>query len=579
MKDTLAPVPWDFLALPEAGIPARTIAHCSGAAFLGFRLAVEDDFIWYSRHPLDLWSGSGLVSWLTAQVLQALVERLGQDCLLFPAASQWASATALKQELLRGPLCPSPAHGSGQNHPDASLASPGLQYSYSGLSSYILAMVPVDFQAQPLLDAVQAEWKRISRLCWTWLGVRYPLDATQGVLWESQTKRALRFVWQVWPWQDLNHASALLRKIGADPLLDGPRSDAAGLWQANLTLLNHRFVSRQKTCDFASWEGQAGVNKDQVNRAYEAILDPVCSTPNGKHQAAAQSSPELLRLFQPQERLGALNIIKRVWPRAVLGAKDEAIAATSSAQQELMSLLVWTGNTAPLNFDAPSVPKRITEHHGWLLRSVPGQGVAWLPSGEVLACAQALQADFTAASSATINMAVAIPVGATSFARLLQTAGETTRNDDLSRETSAGQDAHLWIRLVSASRRQAEWRASFNNPALAWLSKAGYLSGIALDTNEAEAWCGQIKKIMCRLESYPQQQLITPSLAAILLADLESVGEATPAALEVRLACRAYLTPPTGSRPQLLSEFWNWLLLARFFVGARTRTEPSGFTA
>ncbi|RMD79030.1 MAG: type III-B CRISPR-associated protein Cas10/Cmr2, partial [Lentisphaerae bacterium] len=67
-------------------------------AFLVFQLGPVQDFIASARSTRDMWSGSYLLSWLTAHAIKAITDVLGPDHILFPAICEQGIFDAIHRE-------------------------------------------------------------------------------------------------------------------------------------------------------------------------------------------------------------------------------------------------------------------------------------------------------------------------------------------------------------------------------------------------------------------------------------------------------------------------------------------------
>lgn len=338
---------WHHNAIVSALEAARAANGEFAPAFLLFQIGPVQDFIAQARSTRDLWSGSYLLSWMMAHVMQIITDRLGPDCIVFPSLRgqplhDWLNGAKLKAARYAA---------KGKSFWD----SLGLEKSQDlvltpNLPNRCLAVVPADFDPEQL-EAVfdygpdgqprsqWSEWRRICEACWDYLNSRAQLcppnqENVKLRLWRFQCRHFWQVAWQLWPWPDVSQALDLFKAIplGKESALhlahkvawaipDAHKDDRnyrqgqlnrGWAWSANYQLLSHRLDARRQTRDFAAWQGELGAHKDSLSGKEEAIADQREWLPRAK------DNPELKHRFRKNDELGAVNLIKRVWDKAYL---------------------------------------------------------------------------------------------------------------------------------------------------------------------------------------------------------------------------------------------------------------------
>ena len=337
-------------------------------AFLLIQIGPVQEFIAQARSTRDLWSGSYLLSWLIAHGIKAITDEVGPDCVLFPSLRGQPLFDFLHKESLYDKL----GMWEELHHAQEQILTPNLPNRF-------LAVVP-EWQVQPLAvaaeKAMQEELQRIADRCSEWLKV----EDTARPRWNQQVRQFLTVHWQTWKWEEdvgkakKGHASlkqayeAATRGI-PDEHLD-PRNyrhwsrQESGVWKSEVS--NHppvidnpgfawavhyakvdKFLAaRRNTRDFEAWASgdnqRDGTVKDMLSGKEEVIGS----------EAWQQNLPNTKgHFFRENERLGAMNLIKRVWHRAYWEDKHchkrtprfdsvPAVAATPYA------IKMWTDSSA-----------------------------------------------------------------------------------------------------------------------------------------------------------------------------------------------------------------------------------------
>lgn len=363
------------------GLKIRTF----NPAFLLVQIGPVQDFIAQARTTRDCWSGSYLLSWLIAHGIKAVTDRIGPDCVLFPALRGQPLFDFLHKTELYAPLGlweeQVPNSSKQKLHADEQVLTPNLPNRF-------LAVVP---EGQAVFLAAAAERamrdeleKSISVACLDWFNRHPRLKLDDGTIqrWHQQLRQFLTVHWQVWPWepdmpkaiqqlktlplgkesagdQGISPATALERayvaaregipnndldprnyrhesrkegdiwksKITSDP--DGlPRIENPGFaWAAHYAQIEFHLAARRHTRDFERWgliPGITGELQKQADQSREGATKDVLS---GKEESigSRQWQEGLVNLpghlFRDDERLGAVNILKRIWHVAYLDEK------------------------------------------------------------------------------------------------------------------------------------------------------------------------------------------------------------------------------------------------------------------
>lgn len=298
-------------------------------AFLLFNLGPVQEFIAQARSTRDLWSGSYLIAWLMAHALHGLAEQLGPDCIVFPSLRgqplyDWLNRRRLQEARFRQKEKESLSFWDEWQPTSEQLTIPSLPNRF-------LAVVPADFDVASVVVApMMREWERIADAC------RAYLPALPGApLWDDQVEKAFQTAWQVWPWKNPQDAIALWKQFdreGSARLAcarkaaeDIPAADRDGrcyplrsgwAWSANYALCAHRLDARRQTHDFRSAAAigpatDSRRSKDALSGVEEAVTDEAWLD-------RVDGDERLRHLFRKSGRLGAANLVKRVWHAAYL---------------------------------------------------------------------------------------------------------------------------------------------------------------------------------------------------------------------------------------------------------------------
>ncbi len=265
------------------------------SALLLFQIGPVQEFIAQARSTRDLWSGSYLLSWMIAHAAKEIAEAAGgPESLIFPA---------LKDQPLYQHLCKQVTERSLIGIPN--------------FPNRLLALVPADFDVKKrVVDKVfrgpTSVWQGIADSCLAYLERdTRPLKDAARELWEAQVDHFWQTSWQLWPLSLTTEER--LKQI---PLPKRYRSgSAASEWVGHYLLAAQRLDARRQTRAFVAAPVVAGADrlhaKDGFSGRDEAILSRVDFDDY-------RSNWNLRFLFRKDEALAAPNLIKRLWPDAVL---------------------------------------------------------------------------------------------------------------------------------------------------------------------------------------------------------------------------------------------------------------------
>jgi len=331
---------WNHVAVTSALEGTRSEDGKLAPALLLFQIGPVQEFIAQARSTRDLWSGSYLLSWLASSALQKISEDLGPDSVIFPALRgqplyDWRNREILAASKFKTGKKESKSFAEAYGIDSREFQQLALTPS---LPNRILAIVPAGYDAEAVATAVREEFETIANSCWEFFQKHQPLAADDKDMWKAQTDGFLQTSWQVWPWADIDKTAELLKSVlgvGANALERSmsaakaipskhqdtrcyPHSQQAGFaWAGNFALLSHRLDARRATRDFTAWPSSgSGREHDAYSGKEEALID-------ADWLKGAQGVPDIRHLFRGNEKLGAINLIKRVWHLAYLAPDHE----------------------------------------------------------------------------------------------------------------------------------------------------------------------------------------------------------------------------------------------------------------
>ncbi|MGO9245597.1 MAG: type III-B CRISPR-associated protein Cas10/Cmr2 [Verrucomicrobiia bacterium] len=307
-------------------------------AFLLVQIGPVQEFIAQARTTRDLWSGSYLLSWLIAHGIKAVTDEVGPDCVLYPALRGQPLFDFLHMESLFEKL----DLWNDLHHSHEQILTPNLPNRF-------LAVLPA-WEAPQLAVAVERamaeELKRIADECAKWLKVEPEALAR----WNQQVSQFLTVHWQTWTWETdvtkvvagheglqraYEAATRGIPKEDLDPRnyrhqscekADGWHSKASDdppvidnpgfAWAAHYQKVDGLLAARRNTRDFDAWaagdDKRDGAVKDMLSGKEEVVGSE-------RWQKGLSNIPG--HHFHENERLGAMNLIKRIWHRAYLDEK------------------------------------------------------------------------------------------------------------------------------------------------------------------------------------------------------------------------------------------------------------------
>jgi len=389
----------------------RIERHQFKPAFLLVQMGPVQEFISQARPTRDLWSGSYLLSWLLAHGIKAVTEQVGPDSVLFPALrGQPLFDFVHKKELYetlglwtaQEPL-----------HLDEHILTPNLPNRFLA----VVPEWEAGRLAEAAKRAIETELGALSTECKAWLKRQgHALDASAQQRWDQQVRQFLTIHWQVWPWAgDVSTAAANFHQLPTGkekaqgqqmspseslqaaydaattgiPFADlDPRNykhrswpeggvwksacvDAEGkdlqegdepiiensgfAWAAHYAAAEFYLAARRNTRDFSPWgqwqDGKCadlrqreGATKDVLSGKEESIGDETWQ------KALAELSHHF---FREGDRLGAINLIKRIWHVAYLDEK-KGLKRRRVAFDSVPAVAAATWREALLNATAPA---------------------------------------------------------------------------------------------------------------------------------------------------------------------------------------------------------------------------------
>lgn len=340
-------------------------------AFLLFNLGPVQDFIAAARRTLDLWSGSYLLSYLVASALKHIALTLGPDQVIFPnLCGQPIFDLLLTEEVWNKafigekPLWDSLGYGKG--YPQRRLLTPSLPNRF-------LALVPAPAAknvAEATAQVIRTTLREIAESVWK--AAETKLDpihkiSPQKERFFAQIERHLEISWQIVPWPQLpdqakDMAAVLpsspehtplaglqtilglaarmpkehrdVRNFECERFPDGPkrgwkdksklRADAkldnpGAAWSALYSLLNWQLDGVRTNRAWQAWckaDDAVGLmnTKDSLTGKEEAVLNLIGSEVSEELALKLSKAIGPAKLFKKGEALGAVTLIKRIWP-------------------------------------------------------------------------------------------------------------------------------------------------------------------------------------------------------------------------------------------------------------------------
>ncbi len=376
-------------------------------SLLVFQLGPVQEFIAQARSTRDLWSGSYLLSWLTAHAAATVVETCGETALVFPHPDQ---------PMLRA------VRGDGS-----------LDALRPTIPNRVLAVVPaeeVNRIAEAAETAIRGALNALATPCWEWLSCESKKIGEDIDLyrkrWCQQLKLFPQFTWHAVP-------------------LDGG-------WQKAFKDLMLAHAARRQTRDFACWltdPEQTGSTKDVLSGREETIgsekLWETIKEDAIFKDAGPFATPNLTKRLYPHCALRALLRLPeaRYWyaigKESTREIAEANRAGTTSAKDEkgepvpgnpYIAILAMDGDKmgAHLNslgsreeltafsralaiFATTHAHKIVADAKGQLIYAGGDDVLAMLPADGAIACARKLRDAFRQVVNGNLDVSCGIAVG------------------------------------------------------------------------------------------------------------------------------------------------------------------------
>lgn len=296
------------------------LTGCNGQpAFLTLQLGPVQDFISQARSTRDLWSGSYMLSWLIAHAIKAVTDEEGPTAVIYPFLRAQPLFDLLhRDEIYRKiPL----KDVTGQTVWDR-LKQHENEMLVPNFPNKFLAIVPAEkgaSLARKAEEAIRKELLKIAEACWKWIDKHHPLKQEWGVRYFGQIEAFPQITWQVSPWepQPNDKIDKIIENLYGCKLSDLPHQPNLGLlWQDYYKKVDRHHAGRRNTRDFGPWMPQdkkrEGASKDTLSGKEEIVGDMDWWTKK------PLDNERFMALFRGDDKLGAVNIVKRVWHEAYL---------------------------------------------------------------------------------------------------------------------------------------------------------------------------------------------------------------------------------------------------------------------
>lgn len=327
-------------------------------AMLSFKLGPVQPFIEAARTLRDLWSGSYLLSWLAAHGMKALFGRPGVT-FITPDASP--DANPLLQAVLNG----------ATGNEDATVAS--LPHTFA---AEVPATEAADLR-QAVLDAVNAEWKRIAERVKAALDQRFhKIDSTWAANWDAQVNSHFEFVCVTLP---LDGATdPVMNRLAVKPDTS-QGTDEAKVWGRQWNFLGGLLDAARSVRHVPAYS-PAGGDKHPVKcsllGSYEQMGPGDLRESRGFWERAVKATEDGFRgtRLQSADKLSAVSLVKRfAWPvywREKLGLTAGLRRLSDTAT---MAARGWLADGEAMD------PDELRDDHGswngqWLHWAVDDQG-------------------------------------------------------------------------------------------------------------------------------------------------------------------------------------------------------------
>ncbi|MCX7607452.1 MAG: type III-B CRISPR-associated protein Cas10/Cmr2 [Bacteroidia bacterium] len=293
-------------------------------AFLIFGIGPVQEFIAAARRTADLWAGSWLLSFLTWKAIEAIIEEVGPDVIIFPSLREQPLAEAwFTGQITAGNLSSPTQNLRIASFPNRFVAL--LPYSEKNSSDPKAA----SSLTQKAEKAVHQAWKEIAH-CVKKLIQSYSVgswDNYTDSLWEAQVSSFPEVYWSIFPWpgnfsDGYNQTQEWWQNLTSTPL-DAPPTLYSPNWgnaYAQLYLLAERFYGARKALRSSSENGEVFLGEvSSLHAGQIALSSENLSAKDwwAKLGDALRHKGIYLLQSEGQERLDALSTIKRFLPTLV----------------------------------------------------------------------------------------------------------------------------------------------------------------------------------------------------------------------------------------------------------------------
>ena len=374
---------WSHMAVTSALQGCRNKEEKIKPAFLLFNFGPVQEFIAQARSTRDLWSGSYMISWLTAHAMKAVTDYNGPDSIIFPSLrgqgifdvlyrNELYSKITYKGQYDKEDTLWKRMYADGNDEEQKKSAEKLLNPT---IPNRFLAIVPADKAeeiAQAAEKAVKNELENISQIVWTeFLSLTDNTalkDNTDNwkIRWNKQIEMFPQISWQVLPWYDnIQEAMSKFKKLPVNlkNKAETPFRDLAELyrfitetipkedrdsryytdsgknklnnlgfvWSVHYAVCDYLLSSRRNTREFHRFitdSNQYGTKKDTLSGKEEVI---------GDEEVWKFLHKEQSDIFKTESNsYGALNIIKRLWWRKQTGYLLEKLNISESIFKDVM---------------------------------------------------------------------------------------------------------------------------------------------------------------------------------------------------------------------------------------------------
>lgn len=356
---------WNHLAAKSALAACADENGVLKPALLMFQLGPVQDFIAQARSTRDLWSGSYMLSWLMAHALKAITDDIGPEAVIFPNLRGNGIYDALHKDAMYGRQLwneilkerDGDESYSGPRPADRWLLTPTLPNRF-------LALVPVakaESLAKAAAKAITDELENISKGVWHWLeaeartaGCRESDIQAWKTRWDDQVKAFPQITWAYQEWLgkdetldklrslpitakgDLRkHLETLFAALAEDNNgLQNTEDNQGLLWSAYYALVDAKLAARRNTRNFTAWtvsmaDKSSGSAPSNGEKSREKRISLLKDSLSGKEEIIGNEAfwhyltRQYKNLFTaPKHCYGAMNLIKRLWCRAIIGRGD-----------------------------------------------------------------------------------------------------------------------------------------------------------------------------------------------------------------------------------------------------------------